>query len=106
MTDRPPTPLTVAFVPTFYVINRAGMFLAKNDKTGRNQSPVKWVRDRKDASGFSRWIEADNHRMQLPFAVQSSTTITDQLDDIWTPQRAHASGVFHSHIVQPKDAAQ
>ena len=88
------------FVPDFTVTNRQGLFLAKNDKYGRNQLRCKWVRDRKDAEHFSRWIEADNWRMSLPFATQDNASIVDQLGDTWTPYRAQAAGVFYSHSVQ------
>jgi len=90
----------MTFIPDFTVNNRQGLFLAKNDKIGRNQLRCKWVRDRKDAEHFSRWIEADNWRMSLPINVQDGATIVDQLGDMWSAWRAQAANVFHSHSVQ------
>lgn len=93
------------FIPDFVITNRQGFFLAKNNKTGRNQLRCKWVRDRKDAEHFSRWIETDNFRMSLPLESQDKAWIIDQLGDEWLPQRAQLANVFHSLSVQPVTAS-
>lgn len=94
------------FIPTFFVMNRQGRFLAKNPKTGRNQLPGVWTAERTGtgapaAESFASWEEAAAWGRTLPPAVQPNAAIVDQNGRFWSADDARKAKVFSPPKAKP-----